>query len=1122
MMRANILAFLLLWICCGSAAATSLVAGEHHGCALTYAGAVACWGLNGNGQLGDGTVQNQAAPVPVPGLQDVTGLAAGNQHSCAVGNGKVYCWGGNRYGQLGDGGNQDKRAATLVNGIDQAIDVAAGAEHTCAVLRNGQVTCWGRNDAGQLGDGSTLARNTPMAVAGIDNARTVALGAQHSCALLNTGLVRCWGSNRLGQLGKATDSATPETVAGLTGVTRLSAGANHTCAVSNSQVYCWGDNRFGQLGRSGIALSRAPLALPGAADDVSAGGAHTCRVESSGKIGCWGNNQDGQLGLGYVSNSSAVATPIAGIDGAAVNIATGGYHSCTLTDAGGLYCWGSSRFGQLGNGGWLSQSEATVVPTLSRLLSVKSNARMSCALSVGGGVSCWTAHYSNSSYDLRFYSPTRPAPVAGLSNVSSVSINPYYTGSKSACGATESGKVFCWDIRLPVNQGSKFEITLVQNFSQVFGLDNVAELALGVFHGCALTRNSQVWCWGNNTVGQFGSGVNNIESYNVKFLAEFPGVKAIDSGFLHSCIISGDDSVVCWGDNHLSEIIPGKHGYGYLPTAIGEIGKARALFINGYSNCIINSVGAVLCWGENLASAKMMSLPNDVIKITSIKGYANSELNYCATSISAGHFCWDRLGGTIRKVVGVPAGKNIQAGPCELSSRGLHCAFGATDTTYFPILNLTQPTKIRVPGVGYSDKVIASGFYTCAFSDKKYACWGDNSYGQMADGTKSSRQFPKETPSLSDIGEIVAGQTHACALNKSSQVLCWGDNSYGQIGDNGLTPRLEPALVSNLSDVKQIALGVWHTCAINSSNRVLCWGNNHYGQLGNGATTDSAVPVAVSDLTDIISIAAGAYHTCAINVAGNVYCWGYNYYRELLDGDAPVRFSTKPVAIPELSRVKQLAAGGEHTCALTQDGAVWCWGYNPFGQLGSGDQIYRLVPQKLPKLAGVKRLVAGANHTCALNPDDTLSCWGSNSSGQLGVGNTVDRYVPTSVSGLTGVRDFALGARHTCASQADRLWCWGDSTAGQTGHNLLDYAPTINLTAVDYRNEIQRYWAWLEQQNPMRFPSAGAIDSQVAGSWLRSYTNGATVRIEGWDVYLREPATAETYMGNFAAWLAVL
>lgn len=98
MMRANILALVLLWICCGSAAATSLVAGEHHGCALTYAGAVACWGLNGNGQLGDGTVQNQAAPVPVPGLQDVTGLAAGNQHSCAVGNGKVYCWGGNRYG----------------------------------------------------------------------------------------------------------------------------------------------------------------------------------------------------------------------------------------------------------------------------------------------------------------------------------------------------------------------------------------------------------------------------------------------------------------------------------------------------------------------------------------------------------------------------------------------------------------------------------------------------------------------------------------------------------------------------------------------------------------------------------------------------------------------------------------------------------------------------------------------------------------------------------------------------------------------------------------------------------------------------------------------------------------
>lgn len=226
----------------------------------------------------------------------------------------------------------------------------------------------------------------------------------------------------------------------------------------------------------------------------------------------------------------------------------------------------------------------------------------------------------------------------------------------------------------------------------------------------------------------------------------------------------------------------------------------------------------------------------------------------------------------------------------------------------------------------------------------------------------------------------------------------------------------------------------YHNCGLSSAGGVQCWGWNTFGQLGDGTTVDQATSKAVVGLASgVIAVGAGVYHSCALTDAGAVKCWGNNASGQLGDGTVVNRLT--PVTVTGLpSGVTALAIGAEHSCALNSNGAVFCWGKNTSGQLGDGTTIGRNFPGAVLNISGVVAIAAGVNHTCAIISGGAIRCWGYNFFGQVGDGTTTNKLAATPVSGIArGGTALALGSFHSCAIVIGAVKCWGNNANGQLG-----------------------------------------------------------------------------------------
>jgi alpha-tubulin suppressor-like RCC1 family protein len=384
-------AALLLSSAAGPASAagdvTAVDTGGSHICALTSESTVKCWGTNTYGQLGDGTTTGRDAPVDVCAtgtappctpasdnvLSGVTAIAVGGEHTCALldAGGALKCWGRNNVGQLGDGTTATRTTPVDVSNLGSGVAaISAGSAYTCALTSAGGVKCWGRNNQGQLGDGTTTDRDEPADVPGLTSGvAAVAAGTSHTCAITTAGGLKCWGLNSQGQLGDGTNTGrtTPVDASGLSsGVTAVAPGNFHTCAVVEGGVKCWGFNNYGQLGDGTTTRRFTPvidvLGLTSGVAAVAAGGSHSCALTSAGAVKCWGRNRTGQLGDG---TSTGRLSPVdaSGLTSGVDAIAARGNRTCAVTTDGGVTCWGSGQLTPLEVLGLKPTPTPTVTPT---------------------------------------------------------------------------------------------------------------------------------------------------------------------------------------------------------------------------------------------------------------------------------------------------------------------------------------------------------------------------------------------------------------------------------------------------------------------------------------------------------------------------------------------------------------------------------------------------------------------------------------------------------------------------------------------------------------------------------------------------------------------------------------
>lgn len=360
----------------------------------------------------------------------------------------------------------------------------------------------------------------------------------------------------------------------------------------------------------------------------------------------------------------------------------------------------------------------------------------------------------------------------------------------------------------------------------------------------------------------------------------------------------------------------------------------------------------------------------------------------------------------------------------------------------------------------YSETLSAGQNHTCRLdANGKAFCWGDNSQGQLGDGSTQSSMDPVAVSGNIRFSSISAGWDHTCGVAADNRAYCWGRGRYGRLGNGSSENRMTPTPVSGGLSIESVDAGLAHTCALTTDGDGFCWGRGEDGILGHASTKSSPVPVAVAGGHTFGSIEAASATTCGVTDKGEAYCWGASDFGNMLgqgENDRETKLSPGLVAGNFKFRPESVSVGLDHACAITTADEAVCWGRGRYGKLGIGssDSLGVLENLKTPRRVNgdvsFASLATGTFQTCGISVDDKAYCWGRNGSGQLGDGTTTMRVEPVAVSGRLKVKQLTIGTKHTCAiSSSDDVYCWGDGSAGKLGTRSSNNELTPTKVALD-------------------------------------------------------------------------
>ena len=340
------------------------------------------------------------------------------------------------------------------------------------------------------------------------------------------------------------------------------AGPNNTCAITvEGKLLCWGDNEYGQVGDGTNVLRTTPVEVAGlnaSVRSVTIGLYHTCALTTAGRVRCWGNNFSGQLGTGNSQNSPN-PIDVADLTSNVVSISAGLVHTCALLSTGEVKCWGSNQFGAVGNGSTENAwRPATVRGLGSNVRAIAAGYYLACAVMNNGAAKCWGDNRSGALGDGTKVQRNEPVDVKGLSSgVQSLVSGDYYV-----CALMTSGAVMCWPT------ASSPTPTPVNGLAS-----GVTALSGGGWHTCARMNNGRLKCWGNNNLGQLGNGNTNSSTDPIDVTVLDGTIRSVTAGGAYTCILTDYGGAKCWGSNGLGQLGTGSRNNSLTP-----------LFVNGLAN----------------------------------------------------------------------------------------------------------------------------------------------------------------------------------------------------------------------------------------------------------------------------------------------------------------------------------------------------------------------------------------------------------------------------------------------------------------------------------------------------------------------------------------------------------
>lgn len=729
-------------------------------------------------------------------------------------------------------------------------------------------------------------------------------------------------------------------------VQKITANRFQSCAIAGSggagNLYCWGNNAGGELGLGDYVERTAPAhvsSLSSSVTDVSAGYGHTCAVDN-GAAKCWGADSISGAGPGALGKGSTGNAPtpqaVSGMTSGVTAVASGYFFSCGL-QAGAVKCWGDNRKGQTGK-----------------------------------------ASSTNS-----FTSPQSvPSPMD--SSVAAIGV-----GQAHACGL-KSGVVYCWgrDDFGELGRGSGNQTTHVPTALSIPG--TVTHLWVGYSSNCAKNNSGHVYCWGYNPHGMIDTSTSgNVESPTR--VSALDNSTKIDFG-QHICGLIGG-VVKCRGSNRTGALglnQPTNHtvtSWTNVPMfATASSAVDVAVSYEGHT-CVVRTGGQAFCFG--LDSHGQLGISSTVRRDT----------RTLATSWSAPTYA-NMLHESLYTT-------------CGLISGGVHCSGNnAYDMVGTRAPDHVNSFPVSVPTLESGVTHIGGNNYAnCArTSAGAVRCWGLAGYVGL-NGTVNTTNPTTLSGLSSGASNLFSGPVNTCAI-KSGKAYCWGNNSYGQLG-NGTTTSTQYTPVEiaiSGKSITQVSIGLQHICVL-AGGGVFCSGRNNAGQLGNGTTTNSTSFISVPGFESGVSaIGASYYAQCAINTSKDLYCWG---------GGRENGSSGSSVLNPTLVRANILkVAGGSRTmCAIEDDTTatdadrLLCWGWFtqsqfPIGSSGcSSSGKYCNTPANHSELNALGKIIdldVGQSRVCARGSGSSTnwSCTGLDTNSSMGTEATSVFYTPISISPL--------------------------------------------------------------------------------------------------------------------------